>query len=75
MKTINKSFRAYLKGIGSIAVIQPPYHAESLGYALPGDTDADAIMGDWAAVGEDIWSAVRTFKIDKENHVQTLRQT
>jgi carbon storage regulator CsrA len=53
-KTFRDRARWFLQGLGSVLEIVPPPKSY-----LPNKSDAEAIQGDWEAVGKDLWAAIR----------------
>ena len=62
---MSRKLNSFLKGAGKCLEIMPPQSSLELPYSIKIKSDADAIRGDWQAVGRDIWTAMRQAKKEK----------
>lgn len=56
---------SFVKGASKCLEIMPPRQTPDLPYKISIKSDAEAISGDWQAVGSDIWHAIRQAKKEK----------
>ncbi len=64
-----ETFKHIVNGIGSLVDILPAQHRQSFGQSIFGQSEFDAMMGDWEKVGSDMYRAINQFERDHHDEL------